>query len=154
MFRPHSFLWRSDAPMAPRRGAQPVLELLEPRLLLYSDIGDQWTYDSRITYSFMPDGTSVGGVPSVLFQTLNAKYATATWEDQIEAAASLWESVTNVNLGPVSDGGEPEGSNGDQQDDPRFNDIRIGMVPLPAGVLAERFCPPGQRRHRRRGHPL
>ena len=92
MFRPPFFLRRSDAPLAQRRGARPVLELLEPRLLLYSDLGDQWTYDSRITYSFMPDGTSVGGVPSVLFQTLNAKYATATWEGQIEEAASFWET--------------------------------------------------------------
>ena len=78
----------------------------------------------------MPDGTSVGGVPSVLFQTLNAKYATSTWENQIESAASLWENVTNANLAMVSDGGQPVGTSGNQQDDPRFGDIRIGMVPL------------------------
>ena len=54
----------------------------------------------------MPDGTNVGGVPSVLFQTLNAKFPTATWEQQIETAASLWENVTNINLALVSDGGE------------------------------------------------
>ena len=127
--------------------------MLEPRLLLYSDLGDQWTYDSRITYSFMPDGTSVGGVSSVLFQTLNAKYATATWEGQIEDAASLWETATNVNLALVSDGGEPVGTNGDQQDDPRFGDIRIGMVPLPIGRPRRNVsAPAGQRRHRRRRH--
>ena len=80
--------------------------------------------------------------PSALFQTLNAKYATATWEGQIEQAASLWESVTNVNLALVSDGGEAVGTSGDQQDDPRFGDIRIGAVPLPSGVLAETFLPP------------
>ena len=129
-------------PTVTKRLAQPILELLEPRLLLYSDLGDQWTYDSRITYSFMPDGTSVGGISSVLFQTLNAKYATATWEGQIEEAASLWETVSNANLALVSDGGEADGINGDQQDDPRFGDIRIGMVPLGTGVLAETFLPP------------
>ena len=48
----------------------------------------------------------------------------------------------NVNLALVSDGGEPVGTNGDQQDDPRFGDIRIGMVPLRTGVLAETFLPP------------
>jgi Matrixin len=121
---------------------QPDLEGLESRLLLYSALGDQFTNDSRITYSFMPDGTSVGGTPSVLFQTLNAKFATATWEGQIEAAASLWESATNVNLALVSDGGEPVGCAGDQQDDPRFGDIRIGMVPLSSSVLAVTFLPP------------
>ena len=123
--------------------------------MLYSDLGDQWTYDSRITYSFMPDGTSVGGVPSALFQTLNAKYATATWEGQIEQAASLWESATNANLALVSDGGQPVGTNGDQQDDPRFGDIRIGDGAA-AGGRSRRdvSAPAGQRRHRRRRHPV
>jgi Matrixin len=142
MFRPPLSRRSSDAPQAQRRGARPILEALEQRLLLYSDLGDKWTYDSRITYSFMPDGTSVGGVSSVLFQTLNAKYATTTWEGQIEDAASLWETASNANLAVVSDAGEAVGSNGDQQDDPRFGDIRIGMVPLGAGILAETFLPP------------
>jgi hypothetical protein len=118
------------------------LEGLEDRLLLYAGLGDQWTYSSRITYSFVPDGTSVGGVPSALFQTLNAKYPTATWEQQIEQAASLWEGATNGNLALVSDNGAPIGTSGNQQDDPRFGDIRIGAIPLQSGVLAETFLPP------------
>ena len=133
---------RSTLSQMRRRAVRPLVEGLEARLLLYTATGDQWTYDSRITYSFMPDGTNVAGLTSVLFQTLNAKYATATWEGQIEQAASLWETVANVNLALVSDGGEAEGTNGDQQDDPRFGDIRIGMVPLPAGILAETSLPP------------
>jgi hypothetical protein len=136
---------RSSRPRSRRgalRGTRPDLEGLERRLLLYSNLGDQWTFSDRITYSLMPDGTSVGGVPSALFQTLNAKFATATWEQQIEAAASLWENVTNVNLSMVSDGGEPVGTSGDQQDDPRFGDIRIGAVPLNSSVLAVTFLPP------------
>ena len=56
---------------APDRDLRPNLEGLEGRILLYSTLG-QWTYSSRITYSFMPDGTNVGGVPSALFQTMNA----------------------------------------------------------------------------------
>jgi hypothetical protein len=90
----------------------------------------------------MPDGTSVGGVPSALFSTLNGKFATGTWETQIEQAASIWEQAANLNLSLVSDGGEAVGSAGDQQDDPRFGDIRIGAVPLPAGTLAVTFLPP------------
>jgi Matrixin len=115
---------------------------LEDRVLLYSAYGDQWTYDSRITYSLMPDGTNIGGVSSALFSTLNANYPTATWEQQIEDAASLWEGATNANLALVSDGGEAVGSSGDQQDDPRFGDIRIGAIPLGSGILAETFLPP------------
>jgi hypothetical protein len=124
------------------RGKCVSLEQLEPRILLYSTLGGQWTYSSRITYSFMPDGTSVGGVPSTLYQTLNATAPTASWKQQIEAAASLWENVTNVNLALVSDDGAAEGASGEQQDDPRFGDIRIGAVPLSSGVLAVTFVPP------------
>ena len=46
-----------------KRSARPLLENLEERLLLYSTYGGTWTYGSRITYGFMPDGTSVGGTP-------------------------------------------------------------------------------------------
>ncbi|MGP0062637.1 MAG: Zn-dependent protease, partial [Isosphaeraceae bacterium] len=101
---------RPAARTAPARPVRPALENLESRLLLYSTLGAQWTYDSRITYSFMPDGTSVGGVPSALFQTLNAVAPTATWEAQFEQAASLWETAANVNLALVPDGGEPVGT--------------------------------------------
>jgi len=124
------------------RIVRPQLEGLESRLLLYSTLGDMWTYDSRITYSLMPDGTSVGGIPSALFQTMNANNPTAKWEQQIEQAAAVWETATNVNLALVSDGGEAVGCSGDQQDDPRFGDIRIGAIPLASGVLAETFLPP------------
>ena len=125
---------------AERRVRPP--EALETRLLLYSKLGDQWTYDSRITYSFMPDGTNIGGVPSVLFQTLNQNNSTSAWQQQIKDAASLWENSSNINLALVSDGGQAVGTSGNQQDDPRFGDIRIGAIPLGPGVLAETFLPP------------
>src|SRR5204863_8088450 len=117
MRTPRLFSRRSTAPTTPNRAARPSLEGLEDRLLLYATLGGQWTYGSRITYSFMPDGTSVGGTPSALFQTLNAKYATATWQQQIEQAASLWENVAGVNLALVSDNGAAVGTRGNQQDD-------------------------------------
>ena len=123
------------------RASRPVAESLEGRILLYSTFGN-WTYSSRITYSFMPDGTSVAGIPSVLFQTLNASYPTITWQNQIEQGATLWESSANVNLAQVPDGGQAFGVSGNQQDDSRFGDIRIGAIPLPSNVLAETFLPP------------
>ncbi len=133
---------RTGPPTSRKRALAPIPEILEGRLLLYAALGDQFVYSSRITYSFMPDGTNVGGVPSALFATLNAKYPTATWEAQIEQAASIWENAANLNLALVSDGGEAVGSSGDQQDDPRFGDIRIGAVPLGSGTLAVTFLPP------------
>jgi hypothetical protein len=133
---------RSGTAGSRKRAIAPSPEVLEGRLLLYSKLGDQFVYSSRITYSFMPDGTSVGGVPSSLFATLNANYPTATWETQIEQAASIWENAANLNLAVVPDGGEPSSVSGDQQDDPRFGDIRIGAVPLGSGTLAVTFLPP------------
>ena len=133
---------RSNSRFLPDRGMRPALEGLEARILLYSALGDQWTYSSRITYSFMPDGTSVGEIPSALYQTLNANYPTVSWKQQIENAASLWENVTNANLAMVSDGGQAVGVSGNQQDDPRFGDIRIGAIPMGAGTLAVTFLPP------------
>ena len=125
-----------------KRSARPLLESLEDRLLLYSAYGGTWAFGSRITYSFMPDGTSVGGTPSALFQTMNAKFATATWELQIQKAAAIWQAVANINLAQVSDDGSREAINGNQQDDPRFGDIRIGAVNLGTGALGETFLPP------------
>src|SRR5271157_1814716 len=98
---------RSSKPSV-KRSARPMLENLEDRLLLYSTYGGTWVYGSRITYSFMPDGTSVGGTPSVLFQTMNAKFPIATWEQAIEKAAAVWQNVANINLCQVSDDGSPE----------------------------------------------
>ncbi len=125
-----------------KRTVRPLLEGLEDRLLLYSAYGGSFVYGSRITYSFMPDGTSVGGSPSVLFQTLNAKFSTATWQLQFQKAAAVWQAVANINLSQVYDNGSPEACNGNQQGDPRFGDIRIGMVNLGGGALGETFLPP------------
>ena len=125
-----------------KRAAHPLLEGLEDRLLLYSTLGAQWTYGSRITFSFVPDGTSIGGTPSVLFQTLNAKFSTATWQQQFQKAAAVWQNVTNINLAQVSDDGSSLGANGNQQDDSRFGDIRISAIPQSSGTLATCFLPP------------
>jgi Matrixin len=142
---------RTAARKARVRSRRPEAEALEGRILLYATYSPTaWTYSSRITYSFMQDGTSIAGTPSVLFQTMNAVASTGTWEQQIEQAATPWETNANLNLALVPETpmsgttgpGYPVGTNGDQQDDPRFGDIRIGAMPLPAGVLAETFLPP------------
>ena len=133
---------RDQTRRAPIRSKRPTLEGLEDRYLLSSLEGGQWTYGSRITYSFMPDGTNVGGVPSSLFQTMNTYSTTTAWEQAIEKAAATWEEVANINLVQVSDNGEPEGAPGDQQGDPNVGDIRIGAIPMQGGQLAFTLLPP------------
>ena len=124
------------------RAVRPTLEGLEDRMLLYATNGGLWTYGSRITYSFIPDGTFDGGGPSNLFATLNASSPTATWQAAFKSAAAYWSSYANINMALVSDSGDPVGTNGNQQGDPRFGDIRIGMFPMDPGVLACAILPP------------
>jgi hypothetical protein len=124
------------------RARRPSLEPLEDRFLLYAANGGEWQYPQRITYSFMPDGTNVGGVPSSLFQTMNAVAPTASWEAAIAKAAAAWEATANIDLVQVSDDGSQLEAPGDQQGDPRFGDIRIGAIPESAGQLGFAFLPP------------
>ena len=128
---------------APRsKAVRPRLEELEDRFLLYATTGNQWAKPNLITISFMPDGTSLGGVPSNLQATLNAHFATAAWQAQIEDAAAVWEKVANVNFSLVTDNGSPLGVAGNQQDDPRFGDIRIGGYAMSSSILAFAYLPP------------
>ena len=106
---------------------------------LYSTTGGNWTYPVRITYSIVPDGTSIGGTPSNLQQTLNCL---PDWQEQIEKAAAIWEAVANIDLVQVPDDGAPIGSSGDQQGDPNFGDIRIGGMEQSLGQLAFAYLPP------------
>jgi hypothetical protein len=118
------------------------LESLEDRFLLYATTGDLWSKPIRITLSLMPDGTSIGGVPSNLQQTLNKRFATADWQAQILDAAASWEKAANLNVSLVTDDGSPVGVSGDQQDDPRFGDIRIGGFAMSSKTLAFAYLPP------------
>jgi len=106
-------------------------------MLLYSTTGGMWTYPVRITYSFIPDGTSIGGSPSKLYATMPSG-----WQTAIEQAAAVWEAATGINFVQVPDDGAPIGSNGDQQGDPNFGDIRFGGMPQSSSVLAFAFFPP------------
>jgi hypothetical protein len=128
---------------AERRRLRPMAEGLESRLLLYSTLGAQWTHGSRITFSFAPDGTNVGGVSSSWFQSMaNRGISTASWQEQFQKAAAVWEAVADINLVLVPDDGSPFSVSGNQQGDPRFGDIRIAGTPQGYGTVAMAFSPP------------
>lgn len=133
---------RSEGAGRRSTSVRPAIEGLESKLLLYATLGANWTFGSRITYSFVPDGTNVGGYSSNLFSTLNAKFSTATWQAQFQKAAAMWETYANINLVNVSDNGAAIGSGSYQQGDPGFGDIRISMAPLGSSQLACAFLPP------------
>lgn len=125
---------RPDRPQAFR----PSLDGLEDRILLYSTMGGGWSYPVRVTYSIVADGTSIGGTPSNLQQKLSSY---SNWQQQIQKAASVWESVAGINLLQVPDDGSPIGSSGYQQGDPYSGDIRIGGMTQPGNQLAFAYAP-------------
>jgi hypothetical protein len=129
--------------IARSRRVRPIAEGLEDRMLLYATLGAQWTYGSRVTFSFAPDGTSIGGVPSAWFQVMSSRgIATTTWQQQFQKAVALWETVAGVNLVQVGDDGSSYSCPGNQQGDSRFGDIRIGGIAMSPGTLAVTFAPP------------
>jgi predicted Zn-dependent protease len=122
---------------------RPALEGLEKRELLYATTGALWSQPQRVTFSFAPDGTSVGGTPSAWFQTMAARgISQTTWQNQFRTAAAIWEAVTNINLVEVTDNGTALSASGNQESDPRFGDIRIAGIPQSSNVLGLCFYPP------------
>ncbi len=121
---------------------RPQLEGLEDRFLLYATTGTQWAKPKLITYSFVPDGTSIGGVPSNLQAKLNSKFATSDWKAQFAKAATVWQKMANVNFTLVSDNGSALGVSGNQQNDSRFGDIRIGGYAMDSSILAFAYLAP------------
>jgi len=112
------------------------LEQLEDRRTpaLY---GVPWPDPSHLTFSFVPDGTDVGGSPSVLFQKLDAQALPGLWQGAVTNALKTWAvNGNNVNVATMWDNGAPLGTVGAPQGDSRFGDIRVAMRPLVNTALA------------------
>ena len=119
--------------MAPKY--PPRLERLEERRVP-ATFNVPWPDPQDLTISFVPDGTMAGGQQSVLFRTLDAVLPTRVWEGEILRAFQTWAAAGEINVHVVPDGGEPFGTLGLKQGDPRFGDIRIGAFPLGDDSLA------------------
>jgi hypothetical protein len=95
-----------------------------------------WPEVRELTLSFAPDGTDSGGQSSTLFQALDPRLPTAVWQREVLRAFQTWAVEADVNVGLVADGGQPFGTLGLKQGDPRFGDVRVGAHPMSANVLA------------------
>jgi hypothetical protein len=111
------------------------LEALEDRLAP-AGLGTPWLDPQHLTLSFVPDGTLASSTGSVLQQTLAANFPGGNGQLEILRAFQTWAVLGNVNVGLVSDGGQPMGAPGSIQGDPRFGDIRVGAQPLGTNVVA------------------
>ncbi|HEY7329538.1 MAG TPA: matrixin family metalloprotease [Gemmataceae bacterium] len=117
------------------RAVKLTLEPLEDRITPVA-FGVSWPEASGLTLSFVPDGTSINGQFSNLFQMLDARMPTQVWQTEILRAFQTWAVAANINIGLVQDGGEPFGTLGLKEGDPRFGDIRIGAQQMGSDVLA------------------
>jgi Matrixin len=130
----------------PRRTAwafRPEFDGLEGRKMLSAagDLG-RWPHDGLITYSFIPDGTSVGGIPSRLDQGLGADgLSTRDWQQQFRQATALWGAATGVQFVQVPDNGSPLGVTSSARGGVGSGDIRVGGIGLTGNELALTFLP-------------
>jgi hypothetical protein len=112
------------------RGPALCCEPLESRLLYYALSGSQWA-GHDISYSFVPDGTTLSsGYTSALFAHLDAQHPTEVWQHEFARALQTWAQYSPLNFHLVSDDGSPFGAEGSSQGDPRFGDIRLSGRPI------------------------
>jgi hypothetical protein len=123
---------RSRRPARPRR---LTLEVLETRTTPAS-FGIPWQDPTHLTLSFAPDGTGIAGHQSNLFHTLDTSLPTAVWQREVLQAFQTWATCANIDVSVRGDGGQPFGTAGPLQGDPRFGDIRVGAQPMSPEVLA------------------
>src|SRR5262245_46267087 len=90
--------------------------------------GSLWSDARHRSLSVPPDGSSIDGAPSALFQIMPGQ--PWVWQTEILRAVQTWAQFANVNVNVVEDGGQDEGVSGPAQGDSRFGDIRISSRPL------------------------
>ena len=120
--------------MSPRKSSLQFMQL-EDRLTP-SSLGSAWPDTSGLTLSFVPDGTSVSGIPSQFQAVARSVETVDRWQNAVFSAFESWAKAGSISLAKVADNGAALGVAGLVQGDSRFGDIRIAAVPLPAGTLA------------------
>lgn len=96
-----------------------------------------------LTYSFVPDGTSIEGDPSVLFARMNEMFGTPqVWQGLFAQVFERWGEVTGNSYEMVSDDGAAWGQNSPGVIGVR-GDVRIASTQIDggSGVLAYNFFP-------------
>jgi len=92
-------------------------------------VGVPWIDSTSLSLSFVPDGTDISGTPSSSTAYFGSTLP-AVWQKEMLRAFQSWAVQANVNVGLVTDGGQPMGVAGAPQEDPRFGDFRVGARPL------------------------
>jgi Matrixin len=97
---------------------------------------------SELTYSFVPDGTMVYGVPSDLNSAMAAQgLSTSIWQGAVQQAATIWSAATDITFQLVPDTGAPLNTPDKLAEDSGFGDIRIAGITMATSLLAGVFDP-------------
>jgi len=104
--------------------------------LVPASISTPWGDPTHLSVSFVPDGTQIAKHSSNLFESMNSHWNQAVWQKEILKGFQVWASVSNLNVALVPDEGQPFGTAGNAQQDPRFGDVRIGSQRMDTDVLA------------------
>ena len=127
--------------VTPRPALLP--ERLESRTLMYTPSGFAWP-SPDVSYSFMPDGTSMlGGYTSSMYASLAATAPADVWQREFARALQTWAQYAPLNFRLIADDGSAQAAAGLVQGDTRFGDIRLGARPAPTNVLGAATFPTG-----------
>ena len=111
------------------------LESLEARLPLDGSAA-LWTDAPRLTISFPADGTDVAGESSALYAEMTPLGEPGQWQATIVRALDTWVQAIGGQVQIIPDSGNPFGTFGASQGDPRFGDVRVASVSMPGGPVA------------------
>jgi hypothetical protein len=113
------------------------IESMEDRMLLSaSAFGIPWPNAEHLTLSFPADGSVAVGQPNQLNAILNAETNQGPWHQEMMRALQTWSAAADINIGLVSDGGQPLNAAGPPQGNPNFGDIRIAGAKLDPSLVA------------------
>lgn len=126
--------------LSQRIAARLQFEKLEERWTP-AQFGIPWPDATHLTLSFVPDGTDIQSEQSRLSAALDAQMPRNTWRTAIVRAFQMWSEAANINVGVVSDAGQPLGTAGPSQGDSRFGDIRIAGLPMADDAIAVSIPP-------------
>ena len=101
------------------------------------DENPAWTTPGRLTLSFAPDGTDIGGYSNSLFSSFDGVVTKSQIRSLIIKAFQDWAVLSSINVGIVDDDATvPFGFGGTTQTNGLVGDIRIGAVPMAGDVFA------------------
>ncbi len=108
----------------------------------YTLMGGQWDNSRPITFSVAPDGVAWDNGTNNVNATLNGEFGGTSWQRTLATALQTWAASANLNFVPVADGNYGFNTQGANQGDSRFGDIRVAGYGFTTQPIAQTYGPP------------